>query len=144
MTCVEVVCELCTHIKKYVYQSCVFWKILRKNDCFFWIQHKNLPFHTNFWIFFSRLFFWNNFRSANRFRMSLRRVSGFYESVKLLESMKNIRKIWKKHSNNLIIKSCVHLCIHRKKYVCNMCYVFENGLKLTCVCYVCDMCYVWY
>ena len=24
MTCVKVVCKLCTHIKKYVYQSCVF------------------------------------------------------------------------------------------------------------------------
>ena len=134
---------MCTKDDFREHKMCILKNIDEKR-LFFLNSTQEFAISYKFLDIFSRLFFWNNFRCANRFRMSLRQVSGFYESVKLHESMKNIRKIWKKHSNDLILKSCVHLCIHRKKYVCNMCYVFENGLKLTCVCYVCNMCYVWY
>ena len=75
------------------------------------------------------------------------------------KKLTNMRKIAEKsnekYSKKFLFENCVHIVLLQKVnictcvyitflHVCNMCYVFENGQKTTCVCYVCNMCYVWY
>jgi len=134
-----VVCELCTHIKKYVCKSCVFSNKIRKNWLF---KAKRCVPHTWFWHFCPTIL---KFSSQNFIFVALllKIVSKHVFCLNLGKICPGkIKKPWKSGVFALKItenKSCVQVLASyvklHEKYVCNLC-THKKYMCVTCVLYL--------
>ena len=140
MTCVSVVYKLCTHIKKYVYESCVFWKKWAKKDLFIWISRENLSFHTHVGSFFTCLNFWGDFSCEKRYKFVSIELRVLVSPGNVTETRKNVRKTQQKVRKKFIFKKLCTRCVHIKKNMCITCVMYLKMAKNEHVCVMCIIC----